>query len=382
MKKKFITILLIFCALSLSGCTESGTSDDAVVDTESDTTLANTESDVIVEDTESVQLAQDYTFYTESVSKLENDMNLDPSQANAVFKALLEVGLNEEISYCFDEDGFYKVWWGLNSVDVYLSEGLVEKIMDGDKQLYPSAEAPTVSAEPNTTARLEEILALALYDAENTSEDEAIDKINEALAYLKAHQTNFYESNDVMERAMYYGNFICEYIEHNSVAANVSELPDDLRAIYEAGWNTLKAIKYVYRGVESELDQVTQDNLKEAQSYLDLISVDAPLSVDETESSETEDSEQQANPQAASEISDAAPSPTQEQSTPVQEQAPVQEQTPQQPPAQDSQSGTLVWVDDSAAKYHKKNGCGMDNAYQVSLDQAVSMGKEPCGRCY
>lgn len=42
----------------------------------------------------------------------------------------------------------------------------------------------------------------------------------------------------------------------------------------------------------------------------------------------------------------------------------------------------LVWVDDTAKKYHKKNGCGMDNAYQVTLEEALAMGKTACKRCY
>ena len=42
----------------------------------------------------------------------------------------------------------------------------------------------------------------------------------------------------------------------------------------------------------------------------------------------------------------------------------------------------MVWVDNSAKRYHKKNGCGMDNPYQVTLDQAIAMGKTPCKRCY
>lgn len=263
MKKRLI-ITFLFCTLTLSGCTQSGTPSTAV---------ESTESDVIVEDTESVQLAQDYAFYTESVEKLKSDMNLDPMQANAVFKLLIEVGLDEEIDYCFNEDGFYKVWSRGHRFDVYLSDGSVEKIMDGDDQLYPGAESPSVSAESNTSARLDEILTVAKYDAENISEDEVLDKWNEAFKYLKEHQTNFYENNEVMEQAIYYGEFICKYIELNAIATNVSELPDETRAAYEAGYNTVKAIKYVYRGVESESDQVTQDNLKEAQSYLDLISV-------------------------------------------------------------------------------------------------------------
>lgn len=47
-----------------------------------------------------------------------------------------------------------------------------------------------------------------------------------------------------------------------------------------------------------------------------------------------------------------------------------------------SNSSTMVWVDDTAKRYHNKNGCGMDNAYQVTLEEAEAMGKTPCGRCY
>lgn len=51
-------------------------------------------------------------------------------------------------------------------------------------------------------------------------------------------------------------------------------------------------------------------------------------------------------------------------------------------PAENKAEETLVWIDNTAKRYHKKNGCGMDNAYQVTLDEAVAKGKTPCGRCY
>lgn len=50
--------------------------------------------------------------------------------------------------------------------------------------------------------------------------------------------------------------------------------------------------------------------------------------------------------------------------------------------SQNTANATLVWIDDTAAKYHKKDGCGMDNAYQVTLEEALQKGKTPCGRCY
>lgn len=50
--------------------------------------------------------------------------------------------------------------------------------------------------------------------------------------------------------------------------------------------------------------------------------------------------------------------------------------------ASQNADSTMVWIDDTAKRYHKKNGCGMDNAYQVTLEEAIQKGKTPCGRCY
>lgn len=47
-----------------------------------------------------------------------------------------------------------------------------------------------------------------------------------------------------------------------------------------------------------------------------------------------------------------------------------------------SESKTMVWIDNTAKRYHKSNGCGMNNAYQVTLEEALALGKTPCGRCY
>lgn len=50
--------------------------------------------------------------------------------------------------------------------------------------------------------------------------------------------------------------------------------------------------------------------------------------------------------------------------------------------SQNAANTQLVWIDDTAKRYHRKNGCGMDNAYQVTLEEALQKGKTPCGRCY
>lgn len=79
---------------------------------------------------------------------------------------------------------------------------------------------------------------------------------------------NFYESNDIMERSMYYGQFVYKYIEENAVANNKSQLTDSVEAAYDATYNTVKAIKYVYRGAEKVEDESTQIALTKAQENL------------------------------------------------------------------------------------------------------------------
>lgn len=124
------------------------------------------------------------------------------------------------------------------------------------------------STKENTSARVDEILSKAGDDAKNTSEDIIEPLWTESLDYLVEHSEDFYENNEVMEKSMYYGQFISRYIEENATANDISELPDSTRAAYDAGYNTVKAIKYVYRGEEKIEDESTQNALAEAQTAL------------------------------------------------------------------------------------------------------------------
>lgn len=79
--------------------------------------------------------------------------------------------------------------------------------------------------------------------------------------------------------------------------------------------------------------------------------------------------------QPAAEAPDPAPVETPDPA-PAETPDPAPVETPSQP------ASTMVWIDDTAKRYHSKNGCGMDNAYQVTIEEAIAMGKTPCGRCY
>lgn len=131
-------------------------------------------------------------------------------------------------------------------------------------------DSSTSSTETGSSARVDEILSKAMDDAKNTPGD-AGSQCEEALSYLKEHAENFYENNEIMEKSMYYGCFIYSYIENSTEAKDVSELNNEDRTKYDAGYNTVKAIKYVYRSAEKIEDKSTQNALKEAQDALNKI---------------------------------------------------------------------------------------------------------------
>lgn len=255
MKKKVLILAFCSLALYLSACGEGS-------------------SGTTVEDTESAQLAQDYAFYGDSVDKLEDGMNLGTSQANGVFKVLIDVGLDEEISYCFDKDEFYKVWWGSNNVDVYLADGTVEKIMDGDKQLYPISDAsketadpitkpvevtnllecPVFTAEKNSSDMVDQIASTAKEYANQLTDEQAAEIIN----IIREADHEFYNGPEEMEKFMWYG-YLLDYKYDDS----------DVRS--ELGMDLYQAIKYVYRGAETVLDDATKENLNQIDESLNSI---------------------------------------------------------------------------------------------------------------
>ncbi len=58
----------------------------------------------------------------------------------------------------------------------------------------------------------------------------------------------------------------------------------------------------------------------------------------------------------------------------------AQAETPSETPTPNSD---MVWIDDTGKKYHRRSSCSnMDAPYQVTLEQAISMGRDACKKCY
>lgn len=131
------------------------------------------------------------------------------------------------------------------------------------------------------------------------------------------------------------------------------------------------------------------------------------LQPSETASDATEPSaEAVASPSARSEATEPTEEtqPEQKQQTPTQletapETQPATEKTPEPviepavepattPPAEPpatatNSSGTMVWITTGGGKYHSDPNCSnMKNPYQITLEEAIAMGREPCKNCY
>ncbi len=188
MKKRIITIALI-CAFAtscvgLSGCVASKTT--------SDTT---SESSFMSE------YASKYDFYADSIEVLKDDMEITDEEADKVFGALIEIGLDEEITYCFNEtddndNQYFKVWWGLNKVDVYLKDNAIDKILDNDEILYQNGKVvqpTTVKPTEKVTKRPVEKNTEKPTDAMTVSQRNALKSADSYLKYTSFSYTGLIE---------------------------------------------------------------------------------------------------------------------------------------------------------------------------------------------
>lgn len=207
----------------------------------------------------------------------------------------------------------------------------------------PTVEpTPTATPEPTPEPNTSEMVDYIYYQAKNDVGSGVSDaKRDEAVEYIRANYPNYYTDNNVMEKTMYYGYWLEEAYDGNGASDPYAVL----------GMNAYQAVKYAYRGVESVDAQSTQENLGQIADDLAALGI----SVTTPEAS------------AQSDVSSGTGEP-----------APADAATPAPTPQEE-----MVWVDDSAAKYHRKSDCsGMDAAYQVTREEAEAMGKTPCKRCY
>lgn len=111
-----------------------------------------------------------------------------------------------------------------------------------------------ITASPNTTAAVDELVLRAKKDSSNATDIE----IKEAVKFINDNYNNYWADNSIMEKTMYYGALL-EY----------SNKDNDIKSL---GADTVQVVKYIYRKVEKVEDDSTQSNLKQIKKSLDKIS--------------------------------------------------------------------------------------------------------------
>ena len=173
MKKLFSLILAAGLILSLAAC-------GAVVDYDTP---------------KSEELSAAYDFYRDSQASLASGMAITPEQADEVFIVLVSCGMDGKVSNVTrkqGDDGHCTVntVTSFTAYDVYYTDGVVDRVEKGGKELYPNPEPEpeepdtTEPNEPEAPATLEELI------------DAAIDKANAEKEEVKLVDTESEENPD------------------------------------------------------------------------------------------------------------------------------------------------------------------------------------------
>lgn len=173
MKKLFSLIIASGLILSLAAC-------GAVVDYDTP---------------KSEELSAAYDFYRDSQASLASGMAITPEQADEVFIVLVSCGMDGKVSNVTrkqGDDGHCTVntVTSFTAYDVYYTNGVVDRVEKGGKELYPNPEPEpeepdtTEPNEPEAPATLEELI------------DAAIDKANAEKEEVKLVDTESEENPD------------------------------------------------------------------------------------------------------------------------------------------------------------------------------------------
>lgn len=128
---------------------------------------------------------------------------------------------------------------------------------ENDTITSPIQEQPINEIDSNTTAKVDDLITKAKADAESAN---AAALASNAWNWIVETFPEWYNSNEIMEQTIYNGALVEYYFTGK----------DDVRA--EVGMDTVQAVKYVYRGVETVLDDATQENIRQIQENIETLS--------------------------------------------------------------------------------------------------------------
>lgn len=122
--------------------------------------------------------------------------------------------------------------------------------------IEPTALPVGQSPEPGTSAMVDHIILTAKADA---SRSEADMKAGSAFDWIVQNVPQWYEGSEIMEQAIYNGALVEYYYTGKDAVKS------------EIGMDTVQAVKYVYRGVETVLDDATQENIRQIEEGIEIV---------------------------------------------------------------------------------------------------------------
>lgn len=134
------------------------------------------------------------------------------------------------------------------------AEATTEAQKNDDIEVTDFATTPNFTAEPNSSAMVDQIAITAKNHADDMTDEQA----NAIIANIRKANPAFFASRDDMEKYMWYG-YLLDYKY------------DDNDPRSELGTDLCQAIKYVYRGAEDLTDDSVSANLDQISDDLDAI---------------------------------------------------------------------------------------------------------------
>lgn len=133
-----------------------------------------------------------------------------------------------------------------------VEEGSVD---ESSEEIERTESVSNSDPEPNSSEMVDAIYIRAKEDAVSATADE----LQEAVDFLKNNTQSYFSGNENMENTMYYGSLLeCYY-------------KDTGNEYEKAGFQAMKTVKYVYRGIDSVLDKETHNNLLELQEMVEAL---------------------------------------------------------------------------------------------------------------
>lgn len=202
------------------------------------------------------------------------------------------------------------------------------------------------SQTKTSNEKLSEIMKQAETDAKNSTDTDD----EKAVKYLSDNINNCFESDETMEKFIYYGAFLD------------SKYEDD-NALSKIGFQAVITVKYVYRDVEDVTDSATVNNVKELRNMLDEYnnSATSTTKISTTKATTTETTKKQT---------------TTAKRTTTTEPAATEEHT------------TTYIINTNSGKFHY-SGCravkemneSNKMTFEGTRDEVIAKGYVPCGIC-